>query len=59
VKYKNKFCLFLEKDNIPWKNNNAEFSIKSFAKWRKKVSKSLTKQNIENHPILHSILQKC
>ena len=59
VKYKSKLFLFLEKDNIPWNNNNAEYSIKPFAKWRKKVSKSLTKQNIENHLILLSILQTC
>ena len=59
VKYKEKLFLFLEKDNIPWNNNNAEYSIKPFAKWRKKISKSLTKQNIENHLILLSILQTC
>ncbi len=59
TKYKDKLFLFLEKDNIPWNNNNAEYSIKPFAKWRKKISKSLTKQNIENHLILLSILQTC
>ena len=59
TKYKDKLFLFLEKDNVPWNNNNAENSIKPFAKWRKKVSKSLTKQNIENHLILLSILQTC
>ena len=30
-----------------------------FAKWRKKISKSLTKKNIEHHLILLSILQTC
>ena len=59
TKYKDKLFLFLEKDNIPWNNNNAEYSIKPFAKWRKKISKSLTKQNIENHLILLTILQTC
>ena len=59
TKYKDKLFLFLEKDNVPWNNNNAEYSIKPFAKWRKKISKSLTKQNIENHLILLSILQTC
>jgi hypothetical protein len=58
-KYREKIFLFLEYDNIPWNNNNAEHSIKPFAKWRKKVSKSLTKQNIENHLTLLSILQTC
>ena len=59
TKYREKIFLFIENDNIPWNNNNAEHSIKPFAKWRKKISKNLTKQNIENHLILLSILQTC
>ena len=46
VKYKEKLFTFLNHDGIPWNNNNAEHSIKPFAKWRKKISKSLTKKNI-------------
>jgi predicted RecB family nuclease len=59
VKYKGKLFLFLNHDGIPWNNNNAEHSIKPFAKWRKKISKSLTKKNIEHHLILLSMLQTC
>lgn len=59
VKYKEKLFLFLNHDGIPWNNNNAEHSIKPFAKWRKKISKSLSKKNIEHHLILLSILQTC
>lgn len=59
IKYRKKLFLFLNHDGIPWNNNNAEHSIKPFAKWRKKVSKSLTKKNIEHHLILLSILQTC
>jgi len=59
IKYKEKLFFFLSHDSIPWNNNNAEYSIKPFAKWRKKVSKSLNKKNIENHLILLSILQTC
>lgn len=59
VKYKEKLFLFLNYDGIPWNNNNAEHSIKPFAKWRKKISRSLTKKNIEHHLILLSILQTC
>ena len=59
IKYKVKLFLFLYHDGIPWNNNNAEHSIKPFAKWRKKISKSLTKKNIEHHLILLSILQTC
>jgi hypothetical protein len=55
----------LKYDGIPWNNNNnnnnnnAEHAIKPFAKWRKKVSRSLSTQNIDNHLILLSILQTC
>jgi len=59
IKYKEKLFVFLNYDGIPWNNNNAEHSIKPFAKWRKKISKSLTKKNIEHHLILLSILQTC
>lgn len=59
IKYRAKIFLFLNYDNIPWNNNLAEHSIKPFAKWRKKISKSLTKQNIDNHLILLSVLQTC
>ena len=58
TKYREKIFLFLEHDDIPWNNNNAEHSIKPFAKWRQR-SKVLTKINIENHLILLSILQTC
>ena len=59
IKYRDKLFCFLNCNNIPWNNNNAEHSIKPFAKWRKKISKNLTKQNIENHLTLLSILQTC
>ncbi len=59
IKYREKLFLFLKFDGIPWNNNNAEHAIKPFAKWRKKISKSLTPQNIENHLILLSILETC
>jgi transposase-like protein len=59
IKYKEKLFLFLNHNGIPWNNNNAEHSIKPFAKWRKKISKSLNRENIENHLVLLSILQTC
>jgi len=59
IKYREKLFLFLNYDGIPWNNNNAEHSIKPFAKWRKKLTKSLNKQNIEDHLVLLSVLQTC
>jgi hypothetical protein len=58
-KYRDKLFHFLTDDNIPWNNNNAEHSVKPFAKWRKQKSSSLSISNIENHLILLSILQTC
>jgi hypothetical protein len=46
-------------DDIPWNNNNAEHSIKPFAKWRKQKSINLSAANIKNHLILLSIMQTC
>ena len=54
MKYTCKFFLFIQKDNIQWNKNSAEYSIEPFAKWHKKVSKSQTNQNIENHLILQT-----
>ena len=59
IKYKGRLFLFLTRDNIPWNNNNAEYSIKPFAKWRRCGCKSLNPSNIENHLVLLSILQTC
>ncbi len=59
TKYREKIFLFIEGDNIPWNNNNAEHSLKPFAKWRKRSTTNLTKSNIENHLILLSMLQTC
>jgi predicted RecB family nuclease len=60
IKYREKLFCFLDYDNIPWNNNNAEHSIKPFAIWRQgKFFKCLTKENLENHLILLSVLQTC
>jgi hypothetical protein len=59
MKYREKLFQFIECDNIPWNNNNAEHSIKPFAKWRMRNTFNLTKENIDHHLILLSILQTC
>lgn len=59
LKYREKMFGFLTEDDIPWNNNNAEHSIKPFAKWRKRKTSNLSVNNIRNHLILLSILQTC
>jgi predicted RecB family nuclease len=58
-KYKEKLFTFLEYDNIPWHNNNAEYAIKSFAKHREKGNRIFTENSINSYMILSSIEQTC
>ena len=58
-KYERKIFLFLEYDNIPWNNNNAEHVIKYFAKYRRLVNGKITQRGLEAYLILLSIYQTC
>lgn len=57
--YQNELFTFLEFDNIPWNNNNAEHAIKHFAKYRSDVNGRLSAQGSEAYLILLSIYQTC
>ncbi len=66
VKYQNRFLknreklfTFLNFDNVPWHNNNAEYAIKSFAKHREKGNRIFTEKSIISYMILSSIEQTC
>ncbi|WP_439699235.1 transposase [Mucilaginibacter sp. AW1-7] len=59
IKYKKKLFVFLENENIPWHNNNAEYAIKSFAKHREKGNRVFTEASIQDYMILLSIEQTC
>lgn len=59
LKYREKMFGFLTENDVLWNNNNAEHSIKPFAKWRKRKTSNLSVNNIKNHLILLSILQTC
>jgi predicted RecB family nuclease len=58
---KNKIVLFtfLDHDNIPWNNNNAEHAIKAFAKYRRDNDGLFTERSIKDYIILLSIQQTC
>lgn len=58
-KNQNKLFVFLDYDNIPWNNNNAEFSIKSFALYRRKVNGSYNEKGLKDYLLLLSISQSC
>ena len=59
IKYQKELFLFLEYDNIPWNNNNAEYSCKNFANSRKQLKGKATEKGLEAHLILLSIYQTC
>ncbi len=59
IKYRNKIFLFIDYNNIPWNNNNAEHAIKHFAKYRSTVNGSLSADGSEAYLILLSIYQTC
>ena len=50
---------FLDYDNVPWNNNNAEHAIKSFADLRAMIEGPTTERGIRDYLILLSIYQTC
>jgi hypothetical protein len=58
---KNRRCLltFLDYDNVPWNNNNAEHAIKAFALLRRNFSGVSTEKGIQEYLILLSICETC
>jgi predicted RecB family nuclease len=58
-KYHNKLFTFLDYDGIPWNNNNAEHTIKSFAMLRNVIGGTSTDKGIREYLILFSIYETC
>lgn len=59
-RYRDKLFTFLEHDNIPWNNNNAEHAVKAFARGiRDTISGRTNKQGIADYLVLLSICQTC
>src|SRR5262249_32452818 len=50
---------FLDHDNIPWNNNNAEHAIKAFAALRKVIEAYSTESGIRDYLVLLSVCQTC
>jgi hypothetical protein len=66
VKYKKRFeknrdklFTFLDYDDIPWNNNNAEHAIKAFATLRKVIGGSSSDKGIREYLTLFSICETC
>jgi predicted RecB family nuclease len=58
-KNRNKLFTFLEFDDIPWNNNNAEHAIKAFASLRRVIEGKATEKSLRDYLILLSICETC
>lgn len=54
-----KLFTFLDHDNVPWNNNNAEHAIKAFAALRNVIEAYSTESGIRDYLLLLSIYQTC
>jgi Transposase IS66 family len=59
VKYQDKLFTFLDKDGVPWNNNNAEHAVKRFAYYREVAGGLYTESGLPDHLILLSLHQTC
>ena len=59
LKYQEKLFVFLDYDDVPWNNNNAEHAIKHFAKYRMITNGQMTENGIRPYLVLLSIFQTC
>lgn len=58
-KYADKLFTFLDYDNVPWNNNNAEHAIKPFAKLRHVFGGLSTPKAIHDYLVLLSVAETC
>jgi len=59
IRNKDKLFTFVNYDNIPWNNNNAENAIKPLAKYRTRAKGMLNEEGLKHYLILLSIQQTC
>jgi hypothetical protein len=54
-----KLFTFLDYDDVPWNNNNAEHAVKAFAALRKIINGPTNERGIRDYLVLLSIYQTC
>jgi len=59
IRNKDKLFTFINYDNVPWNNNNAENAIKPLAKYRSRAKGILFEKGLQDYLILLSIEQTC
>ena len=58
-KNRNTMFTFLDFDDIPWNNNNAEHAVKAFATLRRVIDGSTGEEGLRNYLILLSLCETC
>jgi hypothetical protein len=58
-KNRDRLFTFLDYDDVPWNNNNAEHAIKAFARLRNNIGGTSTAAGIREYLILLSISETC
>jgi predicted RecB family nuclease len=58
-KNRDKLFTFLQYDDVPWNNNNAEHAVKAFARLRDIILGSSTKKGVEEYLTLLTISETC
>jgi predicted RecB family nuclease len=59
LKYRDKLFTFMQHDDVPWNNNNAENAIKRFAYYRERTDGLLRPGGLNDFLVLLSICQTC
>jgi predicted RecB family nuclease len=58
-KNRNKMFTFLDFDDVPWNNNNAEHAVKAFASLRRVIEGPTTEKGLHDFLVLLSIYETC
>jgi hypothetical protein len=58
-KYGCRLFTFLDHDDVPWHNNNAEHAIKAFARYRRFADGRFTRKSLSDYLSILSVVQTC
>jgi predicted RecB family nuclease len=58
-RYRDTLFTFLDYDDVPWNNNNAEHAVKAFVRLRNVIGGSSTPKGIRDYLVLLSISETC
>jgi hypothetical protein len=58
-RHQRRLFTFIDYDNVPWDNNNAQHAIKAFAQLRKVIEGPSTESGMQDYLMLLSICRTC